>query len=86
MALGSTKNVLVCAESAITVAPCPTGQAPATYDAYLVEPANSSFFDNIAQPDFSDAGTFFAIGFLVPMTFYVFSLGLGSVIGFIRRI
>lgn len=86
MATGSIKTVLVCADSAITVAPCPSGQAPAIYDAYLVEPANSGFLDTISQPDFSDAGTFFAVGFLIPMTFYVFSLGLGSVIGFIKRI
>lgn len=64
--LGATEVVLVCRTAAdgVTVSPCPSGQAPVSVQAYMLDTsAQTSLEASLAPIDFAEAGLFWGLSF-----------------------
>ncbi len=72
--LGAVQSVIACLPAAETAAPCPAGTAPAVLNAFLIEPsAQAQFEASFAPVDFVQAGSFWAIAFLVTVSLWSLS-------------
>lgn len=92
MSLGALKQVIVCVPviSGATTAPCQTVAGiryrPAMQSAYVIDPANTNFFDMAFEPvEASSVATVFSVAFSFVVLFFVVGRGIGSVLSFIRR-
>lgn len=62
--LGSAEIVLVCRSSSESAAPCPSGQAPSSVHAYLLDSSAQSRLEaSLAPADFGEAGIFWGMSF-----------------------
>lgn len=85
MSTGSLQSVIVCQASSTELAPCPAGQAPAVVQAYVLDPASSTFLDAIAQPfDYANGSAFWLSAFMFTLALYIGSRIYAAVIGVVR--
>ena len=85
MASGALENVIVCRASATPAAPCGAGEAPVAVQAYILDPASSSFIDAAAQPyDYASGSGFWAAAFVFTLTLYLGSRIFGTIINMVR--
>ena len=94
MSIGSTEILVVCAPvpAASTeqqsLCPAREGQAytPANMQAYVLDPALQKNLEAALGPfDYAYASGAWALGFSTIVGLYIISLGIGSVLGMIRR-
>lgn len=93
--LGSISTVIVCVPSATpssgqeqALCPVAGGQymAPATVQAYLINPAQQNNLEAAVGPfDYGYASGVWALGFSMVVGLYAVSNGIGSVLAMIRR-
>lgn len=81
MPVGELKTILVCQPSGTPAAPCPAGEAPASLQAYVIDPASQGFFDTLNTPyDYERGAALWAWGFVFIMTLALVSRAIGYVI------
>jgi hypothetical protein len=88
MAAGTVQTVLVCAASSNSdpTGACPAGTAPATVQAYVIDPANSGYIDGIAQPfDYSLGSSYWYGGFLSLMGLFITVFLIRVFLDFLKR-
>lgn len=94
MPLGSVVNLVTCqarTDGGAAVAPCGsdatgTGYQPVVVQAYVVDPAQSSKFDAMAEPfDYAQATGLFGFAFSIVLLAWLASHFSGTILGLIRR-
>jgi hypothetical protein len=86
MATGTVQTIVVCAASSTPAAPCPAGQAPATFSAYVLDPAQALYFDAVTAPfDYGVAMSFWTAAFITTLVLYVTPRILGEIIAMVRN-
>ena len=96
MSVGTVQNVLLCMpvtsdrSSVVDQQVCPpTGSQyfhVQTQQAYVIDPASSSYIDAIAQPfDYMAAAGFWGLAFTTIITVWLVSHGAGAIVNFLRR-
>jgi len=92
MSLGSLQMVVICqpVTTGATVAPCQTvggtKYRPVMQSVYVIDPANTDFFDMAFEPlDSASVASVFAIAFSFVVLFFLLGRGVGSVLSLIRK-
>ena len=94
MSIGSVANILVCQprqDGGQAVAPCGsdangTAYQPVVIQAYVLDPAQASKFDAIAEPfDYAQATGLFGFAFSIVLLAWLASHFSGTILGLIRR-
>lgn len=95
MALGSVQTIVACVPVTESTSPqqqavCPVvnGQsfAPANMQAYVIDPSQQNNLEAAVGPfDYAYASGMWALGFTMVVGLYAVSLGIGHVLGMIRR-
>jgi hypothetical protein len=95
MSLGSVQSLVICVSvdapvstQQQSVCPVVNGQnfAPANMQAYLIDPAQQNNLEAAVGPfDYVYASGVWALGFTMVVGLYAVSLGIGHVLGMIRR-
>ncbi|WP_230947151.1 hypothetical protein [Burkholderia cepacia] len=96
VSVGTVQNVLLCTpvasdqSSAVDQQVCPPlGNQYfriQTQQAYVIDPASSSYIDAIAQPiDYMAAAGFWGLAFTTIITLWLVSHGAGAIVNFLRR-
>ena len=85
MATGSVQTILVCAPSAFSQAPCPSGTAVATIQAYIIDPSQASNIEAQNEPfDYAVAGQIWGMAFTFVLGFYLVSKSAGVILNRIK--
>lgn len=85
MPAGTPENVILCRASATPAAPCGAGEAPVVAQAYVLDPAGSSYFDAIAQPyDYAAGAAFWSAAFVFTLGLYLSTRVFGTLINLVR--
>lgn len=87
MAAGTAQSILVCQATAdnSTVTPCSAGTAPVVMQAYVIDPANSGYFDAVAAPfDYTAATSFWFLAFSSMIILWAAAKGSGAILNFLR--
>ena len=86
MATGSIQTVVVCSPSSSAQAPCPSGMAIATMQAYVIDPSQASNIDALNAPfDYGYAASIWALGFTSVVGLYLVAKSAGTILSVIRR-
>lgn len=95
MAIGSVQTVVVCmpvadATTSQQQASCPTVNghffAPGNMQAYLIDPSQQNNFEAAVAPfDYAYATGVWSLAFMMVVGLYAVSVGIGSVLGMVRR-
>ena len=86
MASGSVQTILVCVPSAFGQAPCPSGMAVSSMQAYVVDPSEQSYLDALSAPfDYTLAGELWGFAFTTVLALYLVARSAGTVLNFIRK-
>ena len=86
MPIGQIQTVVVCAPANSSQAPCPSGMAVTTLQAYVIDPAQAGSIEAQNAPfDYVYAGTVWGMGFTFVLSLYLVSKSAGSVLNMIRR-
>lgn len=95
MALGSIQSIVVCVPVQETanvqqqaVCPVVNGQnfAPANLQAYVIDPSQQNNLEAAVGPfDYGYAAGVWSLGFSMVVGLYAISVGIGSVLGMVRR-
>ena len=85
MATGTVQTILVCAPSWTTQAPCPSGQAVAVVQAYVVDPSQAATFEAATAPfDYTYAAGLWSLAFTMVVGLFLVSRSAGTILNFIR--
>jgi hypothetical protein len=85
MATGSVQTILVCAPSAFSQAPCPSGMAVATIQAYIIDPSQASNIEAQNEPfDYAVAGQIWGLAFTFVLGLYLVSKSAGVILNRIK--
>jgi hypothetical protein len=84
--LGIVQTVIVCLPGASGLqGGCPDGQVQSVTQAYLIAPSEAVRFDLMATPfDAVQAEAFFGFSFASTMFVWLFALGVGRIIKFVK--
>lgn len=86
MAAGTVQTIVICAPSAFSQAPCPSGQAISTMQAFVLDPAYQASFNALTEPfDYAVAGQFFMFGFTTVMSFWLLGIAVGAIVNRVKR-
>lgn len=86
MASGTVQTVVICTPSAFSQAPCPSGQAVATVQAYMLDPSQQASYEAATAPfDYAYASGVWALGFTTVVGLYLVSRSAGTILDFIKR-
>lgn len=85
MPAGTLENVIVCRPSATPAAPCAAGEAPATVQAYVLDPAGASLLEAASQPyDTATGLAFWSGSFVFIVGLYVGTRVIGQIVNMVR--
>lgn len=86
MAVGSVQTILVCAPAQTQQAPCPSGQAVTTMQAYVVDASQAATFEAINEPfDYAYAATVWGLAFTTVVGLYLVAHSAGTILSIIRK-
>jgi len=86
MTTGSVQTILICVPSTFSQAPCPSGTALTTTQAYVIDPTQAATIDAQNAPfDYVQAGAIWSLGFTFVVGLYVVSKSAGAIINLIRK-
>jgi hypothetical protein len=86
MSIGSIQTIVVCVPSAFAQAPCPTGQAVTTIQAYVIDPAQAASVEAQNAPfDYSLAAGMWTLGFTFVVGLYLVTKSAGTILLMIRK-
>lgn len=86
MTIGSIQTVVVCVPSDSPQLPCPSGQAIATVQGYVIDPAKASNVEaQYADFDYGAAAAIWGMAFTFVVGLYFASKSAGALLDFIRR-
>lgn len=86
MASGAVQTVVVCVPSAFSQSPCPSGQAIATVQAYLLDPSQQAAIEAATAPfDYGYAAGVWSLGFTTVVGLYLVARSAGTILDFIKR-
>ena len=85
MATGSIQTILVCMPAAFSQAPCPSGMAVATTQAYMIDPSQASNIEAQNEPfDYALAGEIWGMAFTFVLGLYLVSKSAGVILNRIK--
>lgn len=87
MSSGSIQQLLVCSDvpNAVTVAPCPAGQAPSLIDAFVLSPSAASFVDAVSAPyDYTLGIVYWSVAFGFTLMLYLSARFIGQILNLVR--
>ena len=86
MASGAVQTVVVCVPSAFSQSPCPSGQAIATVQAYLLDSSQKAAIEAATAPfDYAFASGGWSLGFTTVVGLYLVARSAGTILDFIKR-
>lgn len=85
MAAGQVQTVVICSPSAFGQAPCPSGQAVTTMQAYVLDVSSQSSIEaQLAPFDYGLAAQFWGFAFTTTIAFYLIARPAGLILGLLR--
>ena len=85
MTIGSIQTVVVCVPSDSPQLPCPSGQAIATVQGYVIDPAKASNIEaQYADFDYGAAAAIWGMAFTFVVGLYLVSKAAGAVLNRIK--
>lgn len=86
MAPGTVQTIVICVPSGFPQAPCPTGQAVSTVQAYVIDAAQGANIEAQFAPfDYAIASGIFGMAFSFVVGLYLVSKSAGVILQRIRR-
>lgn len=86
MAIGSVQTILVCVPSEFSQAPCPSGMAVATAQAYIIDPSYASNIEAQNEPfDYALGTQIWGMAFTFVVGVYLVSKTAGVILNRIKR-
>ncbi len=84
--IGTVQTVVVCVAAVLTVEPCPSGSAPATVQAYVLDVSQQPTMEALNAPfDFDYAAGIWGIGFTFVVGLFLVARGVGTALGIIKH-
>lgn len=85
MAMGSVQTIVVCVPSAFAQAPCPSGMAVSSMQAYVLDASQASNIEAQYAPfDYALASGFFGLGFTSVLGLFLVARSAGTILNVIR--
>jgi hypothetical protein len=86
-AYGGNQTVVICTPSNVTRTPCPSGSAPATVQAYLLNPSSGPSIEaQNADFDYAAAATIWSMAFTFVVGLYLVSKSAGTILSAIKSL
>ncbi len=86
MAVGTVETLVLCKASAFSQAPCPSGQAIATVQGVVLDPAYLASLNAVTDPlDYSVAAKFFSFGLTTVISFWLLGISVGVIVNMVKR-
>lgn len=86
IAVGSQHTLIICADSQMPQAPCPSGMAPATMLGYVINPAQGPSIEAQNAPfDYAVAAQIWGMAFTFIVALYLVSKSAGAILSAIKN-
>jgi hypothetical protein len=86
MGIGTVQTIFVCVPAGSTQAPCPTGMALSTIQAYIIDPSQADSIEAQNAPfDYAYAGAVWVMAFTFVVGLFLVSKSAGTILSIIRK-
>lgn len=86
MSIGQIQTVVICAPASSSQAPCPTGMAVTTLQAYIIDPSQADSIEAQNAPfDYAYAAVVWTMAFTFVVGLFLLSKSAGTVLSMIRK-